>query len=250
VIISGASSGIGRALARELAAARARLLLSGRREDRLRGLARELGGTHGPAVACVGDLTDPDQRAALIATATQQWGGLDILINNAGIGAVGLFRQSTPERLRRVMEINFFAAVELTRAALPLLRRGRDPAIMNVGSVLGHFAVPAKSEYCASKFALHGWSDALRMELAPDGIDVLLLSPSTTATEFFDRAGATSPARRRGMAPEIVARQAVRALRSGRRERILSAGGTLLVWCDRILPGLTDRVLARFAPRN
>ena len=84
------------------------------------------------------------------------------------------------------MEVNFFAPAELIRAALPLLRAGRRPLIVNIGSVLGHVAVPHKSEYCASKFALHGLSDALRAELSREGIDLLLVSPSTTESEFAD----------------------------------------------------------------
>src|SRR5205085_10807559 len=107
-------------------------------------------------------------------------------INNAGIGAVGPFEDAGEERLRRVMEVDFFAPAELIRGALPLLKGGHHPIIVNIGSVLGHRAVPGKSEYCASKFALHGFSDALRAELAPQGIDVLLVSPSTTVSEFFD----------------------------------------------------------------
>ena len=94
--------------------------------------------------------------------------------------------QAGEERLRRVMEVNFFAPVELIRSAIPLLREGKRPLIVNISSVFGHRAVPRKSEYCASKFALHGFSDALRAELAREGIDVLLVSPSTTQSEFFD----------------------------------------------------------------
>jgi short-subunit dehydrogenase len=108
------------------------------------------------------------------------------LVNNAGIGAIGPFAEASPERLRKIMEVNFFAPAELIRSALPLLEAGKRPLIVNVSSVLGHRGIPKKSEYCASKFALHGFSDALRCELAPRGIDVLLVSPSTTATEFFD----------------------------------------------------------------
>src|SRR5204862_1887651 len=117
--------------------------------------------------------------------AIREFGGLDALVNNAGIGALGRFDQADEARLRQVMEVNFFAPAEFVREALPHLKAGNRPIVVNIGSVLGHRAVPEKSEYCASKFALHGFSDALRAELAPLGIDVLLVSPSTTTSEFF-----------------------------------------------------------------
>ena len=112
---------------------------------------------------------------------------------------MGPFAGAGPDRLRRIMEVNFFAPVETIRAALPLLRYGRQPIVVNIGSVLGRCAVPDKSEYCASKFALHGFSDALRAELASEMVDVLLVSPSTTQSEFFDRL-LSGPAEQRGIA--------------------------------------------------
>src|SRR5690606_8389030 len=103
---------------------------------------------------------------------------------------------------------NFFAPAELTRGALPLLRQGNSPLVTNIGSVLGHLAVPNKSEYCASKFALRGWTEALRLELAEFQIDVLLVSPSTTGSEFFERLieGQATGRAARAMTPQQVAR--------------------------------------------
>ena len=125
-----------------------------------------------------------------------------------------------------------------------------DPLIVNVGSVLGHRAIPGKSEYCASKFALHGFSDALRAELTPEGIDVLLVSPSTTSSEFGDHVlDSPQPPRRAGwgaMSAEAVAACTLRAMRRGRHEVILSLPGKLLVWLDRLSPPLLNRLLARF----
>jgi len=119
---------------------------------------------------------------------------------------------------------------------------------VNVSSVLGHRAVPDKSEYCASKFALHGFSDSLRAELVPRGIDVLLISPSTTSSEFFDSALGTSNQnhyRFGAMSAESVARRAASAIAAGRHEIILSAGGKLLVWLDRLCPPLADWLVSR-----
>jgi short-subunit dehydrogenase len=247
-IVTGASSGIGRSLVVELARHGARLLVTARREARLAALVDELGTMGNDACYVAGDVTEAGLRERLVETARTRWGGLDLLINNAGVGAVGPFAQADEPRLRRVMEVNFFAPAELIRRAIPLLRGGQSPMIVNVGSVLGHRAIPFKSEYCASKFALHGLSDALRSELTTLGIDVLLVSPSTTETEFFEHVledQAAPPAPRLGvMPPDRVARHIVRAIRHGRHEIILSAGGKLAVWFDRLCPPLANRLVA------
>ncbi len=245
-IITGASSGIGRALAMELAGQGVRLIVNARREERLLELASDMNAkaAEGAQVLVVtGDITNAQVRQNLIDTAQAKLGGLDILVNNAGIGAIGPFADADEQRLRQIMEVNFFAPLELMRLALPLLGQGNQPIIVNIGSVLGHCAVPGKSEYVASKFALHGFTDAVRMELAGQGIDVLLVSPSTTDSEFFDRALDNPTAEKPGplkMSPQAVARRIVRTIRRGRREIILSTSGRMLVWADRIAPGLVS----------
>ncbi|MEQ8789566.1 MAG: SDR family NAD(P)-dependent oxidoreductase [Pirellulaceae bacterium] len=247
-IVTGASSGIGQALARELARRGAELLVTARRESLLRDLVEQLAPLGGDPQFLAGDITDAQHRERLRQAAEARWGGLDLLVNNAGSGAYGPFADADPQRLRQVMEVNLFAPAELTRICLPLLERGTRPMLVNVGSVLGHRAAPGKSEYCASKFALHGLSDALRAELAPRGIEVLLVSPSTTDTEFFDKVGAGDPSakKRRKASPEAVARHAVRAIQRGGHEIILSPGGKLLVWLDRLTPTVADWLMARF----
>jgi short-subunit dehydrogenase len=249
-LVTGASSGIGREIALQLARQGARLIVTARREDRLAELCDEIVASGGQAHSLAGDITCDELRRELMAAAGQHLGGLDILVNNAGIGAIGHFADADPQRLRRIMDVNFFAPVELIRVALPMLKTGRRPMIVNVSSVLGHRAVPKKSEYCASKFALHGFSDALRAELASQGIDLLLASPSTTESEFFDSVienTADLPWLKAGSMPAAaVARQVVRAICRGKHEIILTPGGKLLVWFDRLLPTLTNRLVARF----
>jgi short-subunit dehydrogenase len=249
-IVTGASSGIGRELALELARGGARLIVTARREERLQGLLEALSDLEVEAHAVVGDIVEPTTREALLAAVQEHFSGLDTLVNNAGIGALGPFVDADEERLRRIMEVNFFAPLELIRLVVPMLRSGRRPLIANIGSVLGHRAVPKKSEYCASKFAMHGFSDALRCELASDGIDVLLVSPSTTSSEFFehaiDREGAAPTFSWATMSPQAVARKVVRAIQRGKHEIILTPGGKLLVWLDRLCPPVMNRLLARF----
>ena len=253
-VVTGASSGIGRSVACALAREKARMVLTARRASRLDQVADEARGLGAEVTTVAGDVTDPEVRRRVIAAASESAGGLDILINNAGSGVYGRFELSDEARLRRMFEVNFFAATELTRLAIPELRRSDRAMIVNVSSVLGHRAVPNKSEYCAAKFALHGWSDALRAELVEASIDVLLVSPSTTASEFFDqvqpaRGVAVSQARAsrgRGMSPDVVARKMIAAMRRGRHEIILSPGGKLLVWLDRLFPTFADALVARF----
>src|SRR5205085_8372174 len=169
-IITGASSGIGRALAVELAKAGARLVLVARSENTLSELATDLSRDGHQAAILVGDVTNQQARAAAVEMARQAYGGLDFVVNNAGVGALGRFADAAPERLRSVFEVNFFAAAEMIRTALPILRKGNRPIVVNVGSILGHRGIPHSSEYCASKFALRGLTESIRTEFAPLGV--------------------------------------------------------------------------------
>jgi len=247
-IVTGATSGIGRALVVELIRRRANVVAMGRRADRLQSLAAEVAAPERYRFL-TGDVTRREDRAAALEMARREFGGLDCLVNNAGIGALGRFEAADEARLRQALEVNFFAPAEFIREALPLLKAGHRPIIVNIGSVLGHRAMPEKSEYCASKFALHGFSGALRAELASQGIDVLLVSPSTTTSEFFDVAAgqSTKPHGRFGAMPaETVARHAVSAIAAGRHEIILSLGGKFLVWLDRLCPPIADWLASRY----
>lgn len=250
-ILTGASSGIGWHLAKALAEKSVKLVLTARRVDRLLELQAEIVRNGGVCEIVPGDITDPKTRDQLISAATSKLGGLDILINNAGIGAMGRFDEADPNRLRQVFEVNFFSAVELTRAAIPILCEGQNPLIVNISSVLGHRAVPLKSEYSASKFAMHGFSDALRAELVSDGIHVQLISPSTIDSDFFDSAiedkTGKSWKKAGAMPPDRVAKIIARVMRTNRHEATLSIGGKSLVWLDRLLPALADRIIAKYA---
>ncbi|HUY90672.1 MAG TPA: SDR family NAD(P)-dependent oxidoreductase [Pirellulales bacterium] len=250
ILITGASSGIGWALALELARAGAKLLLCARRAERLEALASEIRDLGGQAEIAVGDVTNADLRRAALAVAQDRFGGLDILVNNAGISAHGPFDQAGPERLRKIMEVNFFALAEMTREALPLLRQGRQPLVVNVGSILGHRGIPFQSEYCASKFAVRGLSESLRAELTKYGIDLLVVSPGTTDTEFFDhlleKQGEMPWPEQPGVPASFVAQRTVRAMRLGRHEIVPNFRGRLLVYLNRFAPWLVDRWMEKY----
>ncbi len=246
-MITGASSGIGNQLARQLGQQKARLVVNARRQLPLEELASQLSEQGVEVHQVVGDITEPEIQAKLVATATEVMGGLDCLINNAGVGAMGAFSAADPERLRKMMEVNFFAATELTRLALPLLRQNPPSLVVNIGSVLGHFGTPFKSEYCASKFALHGFSEALRSEMKRERVDVLLVAPITPDSEFFERVleDTTSKDWKKfgSMTPEKVAAKIVLAMQRGRQEIVLSTGGKSLVLIKRFLPGIFRRMI-------
>jgi len=250
-IVTGASSGIGRAIALELAREGTRLVVSARRTDRLAEVAEAIRAVGGEVEMVVGDVTDPAVRQGLVEAARNRYGGLDVLVNNAGMGAFGRFDSAEAERLRRVMDVNFFALAEMTRAAIPLLKQGNRPIVVNVSSVLGHRAVPRSSEYCASKFAVEGLSESLRVEFKPLGIDLLVVCPGLTQTEFTARS--IDPGQKPGwpehpgVPAEYVARKTVRAMRAGRRTIMPFAWGRFLCTLNAIAPSLVDRVLARYA---
>jgi len=249
VLLTGSSSGIGFCLAKQLTQAGANVLATARRLDRLQRLAEQTQGGPGKLTILAGDLTCHEHRQRLVDWCLEHWNSLDVLVNNAGAGAIGPFEHAGGDRLRRVMEIDFFAPAELTRLCIPLLKAGKRPAVLNIGSVLAHRAVPNKSEYCAAKFALRGWAESIRVELAPIGIEVLMVSPSTTRSEFFDSlvdtpAGAKSPSVS-SMSPERVAQLAIGVLVKSKREAVLSLTGKALVAMGRWFPSLTDRILAK-----
>jgi short-subunit dehydrogenase len=252
VIITGASSGIGCELARALAREGCQLLLVARREERLQDLAKELIATGSKVEVVAGDVTDPAARATIFQRVSAAFGGLDVLVNNAGIGATGRFDEAKPDRLRQVMEVNFFALVEMTRSALPLLASGRNPLIVNISSILGHRGIPLMTEYSGSKFAVQGFSEALRAELTTRGIDLLVASPGTTETEFFtsqvDSPVSAPWSGRRGVPAKVVVQRIIRAMQRGQHEVTPSFEGRLLVWLNRLSPRLTDEIMRRMTP--
>ena len=254
VLITGASSGVGRELSLSLARRGARLLLAARRAELLDAVVEECVRAGGSAQRLAGDVADAAYRDALMQHALANWGGLDVLINNAGVSALERFDDSDDSTLREIMEVNLFAPTDLTRRFLPLLAQGNQPAIVNIGSILGHRGAPLNSEYCASKFALRGWSESLRAELAPQGIDVLLVSPGTIETPFFDRLlvkRAEPPwGDAKGIPAAAVAEQTVRALERRRREVFPNWRGRALVLANRAFPGVVDWAMGRLGVRG
>ncbi|OHV07659.1 SDR family oxidoreductase [Kushneria phosphatilytica] len=265
VLITGSSSGIGRALCSAFASAGYRVFAAARREEDLAQL-EEAGWT---PIAL--DVNDDEAIVAAVATLQAQAGGLDVLVNNAGYGAMGPVLDFDRDRLRHQFETNVLAPVALTRACLPLLR-DRGGSVINVGSVAGLLSSPFAGAYCASKAALHRLTEAMRMELDPFGIDVILVRPGAVASNFGQRAlsdyhaclapdspwqpwqeaidqRAISSERLRPAPADKLARRVTNALERQRRPRLIRAGqgGIAVALAAQWLPeGLRERVLIRY----
>lgn len=185
ILITGASSGLGAALAREWAQCGHRLVLTARRADLLDDLADEARALGGAALALPDDLADPDAPGRIVAAAVDHFGGLDALVNNAGVGLPRYYAESDPGALRDQLAVNFAAPVVLTRHALPHLIAARG-SVINVGSAISAVANPILGAYGATKAALAYWNDALRREVGRRGVSVSLVDLGPVATGFFE----------------------------------------------------------------
>lgn len=223
-LVTGASSGIGAALARELARHGHDLVLSARRRAPMEALAAELRGRGAGATVIAGDLAAPGGAAALVAALDAAGIAIDVLVNNAGLGAFGRFERVDPGRVGEMLQVNIVALTELTHALLPAMRARRRGQIVLVASTASFLPVPGMAVYAATKAYVRSLGEALAQELKGTGVTVNVLCPGTTATEFFAVAGGPPGwlQQRRMMSAEAVARIACAGLR--RRERVTVAG--------------------------
>ncbi len=232
VIITGASSGIGRATATAFALAGARVVPASRH-------------TNPPC-----DVTKDEDVRRLVDRTVAEHGRIDILINNAGAGLRALLTDVKLEDAHAVMELNFFGALRCIQAVLPVMQRQGAGQIVNISSVIGVVATPRNSIYCASKFALRALSDALRLELSGTGIDVISVLPGYTDTPFFDQLirydGSPRLSPFRGQSPDKVARTILRACRHRKREIVLTLPGVVGCWLQRFAPWIVEFSLRRY----
>jgi len=247
--VTGASSGIGEATARELASRGASVVVAARDAEKLGTLIRGISASGGRAIAARTDVTDRGSVEAMVGRTVEEFGSLDLLVNNAGLGLSGRVAELRADDLRYVFEVNTIGPLNSIQAALP--RMGRGGRIINVSSVVGRRAIPKVGGYCASKFALNALSDALRVELADRGISVTSVYPGTTRTSFRDNSKRTRDERRgwrpKGVTPERVAASIADAAENGPRDVYVTLTDRLFVAGVTHFPGLTDRALRRWA---
>ena len=183
-LITGCSSGLGKHLARAVAARGDQLVATARNVETLRDLADQFPET---VRLCPLDVTRPEMASAAVAVATETFGGLDVLVNNAGHGLFGAIEETSPEEYRPMFEVNVFGLIEVTRAALPVLRQRRGGRIVNLSSGAGIAGMAGSGYYNATKFAVEGLSEALDQEVAPLGLRVIIVEPGPFRTEFLGR---------------------------------------------------------------
>jgi short-subunit dehydrogenase len=247
VLITGASGGIGGAIARQLAKRGASLILVSRDDDKLQALAAELraGGAKAVTIAC--DLAQPGQPAYLVEAALKQSGAIDILINCAGVQNFGFSADEDPADTAKLFNVNTIAPITLINAALPhMLKRGKGQ-IVNVGSIFGSIGFPCFAAYSASKFALRGFSESLRRELSGSGVGVTYVAPRFTKTAF-NRSVVTRMANALKMnqdEPESVAAQVISAIERDGQDSYLGWPEKLFVRINSILPRLVDSSLIK-----
>ncbi len=254
VWITGASSGIGAACARAFAAAGARIVLSARREAELRAVAESLCGGVERHLVLPLDLTRLADFPAAVATVIGHFGRIDLLFNNGGLGQRGFAAQTPLEVDRRIMEVNYFGQVGLTKSVLPHLLERRAGHIVVVSSVVGYVATPRRSAYAAAKHALHGFYNALRAELHADGIRVTLVCPGYVRTELslhaLDSTGNrharmdSGPAR--AMSADTFAARLLPRLAAGREEIVIGGREIYAIHLQRFFPRIVARILRRY----
>lgn len=256
VIVTGASSGIGEAVAREFAANGSKVVLAARSEEKLAAIVSDLRSKNREAAYVVTDVSREDDCRALINKTIDNYGTLDILINNAGISMRALFADVELKVLKTLMEINFWGTVYCTKYALPYLVANKG-SLVGVSSVAGFHGLPARTGYSASKFAMHGFLETIRIENLRNGLHVMIIAPGFTATNIRKHAltadgteqGASPRNEKELMSPEYVARWVLKGIRKKKRNKILTWEGRLTALFQRIIPGLVDytyyKVMAR-----
>ena len=250
VLITGGTSGIGRASAVAFGQAGAQVVITGRDTARLQETAQQLsslGIQHHTVRADVGIVADSERAVAeTIAT----FGRLDVLINNAGISMRALFQDADVGVIERRMQTNFFGTVYTTKFALPHIQASKG-SIVGISSIAGYRGLPGRTGYSASKFAMNGFLEALRTELLPQGVHVLVACPGFTASNIRQTAlaadgsaqGESPRDEAQMMSSEEVAQHLVSAVRQRRRDLVLTSQGKLTVFLNKLLPGLTDKLV-------
>ncbi len=248
-IVTGASSGIGAETALALAKRGYAVVLAARREDKLADIAARCEVAGATARCRVTDVADEEQVQALVATAVEEFGRVDVMVNNAGYGLFARAWETDSEEMRAIFQVNFFGVFHGCKAVAPIMIHQRSGHIFNVSSIIGKRGTPFHGAYCATKFAICGLTDSLRVELSPYGVRATTVCPALTATEFFDksrrgRAAGASFRRFKGLTPaSVVARKIAATVGKNRPELVFTAGGKFLALAAALWPRAADAMM-------
>ena len=247
VIVTGASSGIGRATALEFARNGSKVVLAARSAERLAELEREIRASGAETLACVTDVAKEEDCQRLIEKTVEKFGTVHILINNAGISMRALFDNVEISVLKRLMDVNFWGTVYCTKYALPYIVRNRG-SIVGVSSIAGFHGLPGRTGYSASKFAIHGFLETVRIENLREKLHVMIIAPGFTASEVRKHAllangteQGNSPREEKNlMSPEFVAHWILKGIRKKKRNKIMTWEGRFTALLQRVTPALVD----------
>ena len=250
VAITGASAGIGRAIAMRLARDGASLAICARRGDRLDAVAKEIIQAGGTSLPFVADVAQDAEMRAFVDRTISRWGQLDVMICNAGYGVYGAIDQVAPEKMKAMMEVNYLGTFNAARAALPIFRRQNRGHILIISSIVGKRGVPHVGGYAATKFAQVGLAESLRAELVGTGIHVTVVYPISTATEFHQvmvrESGFATRASGPRQSADRVAEAVARAIERPVPEVYPFRLSKVLAVINSIAPGLADRIVKRW----
>ena len=252
VLITGGTSGIGKALAFAFGRAGASVVITGRNEENLQATGEALTAQHIENLALVADVSREADCARMVSQTISRFGQLDILINNAGISMRALFQDVDLAVIRQVMDINFYGTVYATKYALPHILQTKG-SVLGISSIAGYRGLPGRTGYSASKFAMHGFLETLRTEVLEKGVHVMIACPGFTASNIRNTA-LTAQGQVQGQSPldegkimsaEEVADRILKATRQRKRDLVMTAQGKLTVFLNKWLPGLTDRLVLK-----
>lgn len=257
VIITGASSGIGKACAYFFSQKGAHVVLAARNGDRIDQIAADLHKRDRKALAVQTDVSRAEDCKNLVDQTIAYFGRIDVLINNAGISMRGLFSDTSLDVLRQLMDINFWGTVYCTHYALPYILKQKG-SVVGVSSIAGFQGLPGRTGYSSSKFAMHGFLQTLRVENLKTGLHVMIAAPGFTSTNVRKSAlgpdgrsqGESPRDEHKMMEPEKVAEILFRGIHRRKRQIIMTRQGKITVWMRRLLPKLTDKITYRVMARE
>lgn len=257
VVITGGTSGIGRACALAFGKAGASVVVSGRDQAKLAETSRELDGAGIPHLALQADVSVEEDVARMMERTVAAFGQIDILLNNAGISMRALFADLNLDVIRQVMDINFYGTVYATKYALPHLLKTKG-SVVGISSIAGYRGLPGRTGYTASKAAMQGFLEALRTEMIPHGVHVLVACPGYTTSNIRNTAlvadgrqqGETPLEESKLMSSEAVAEKILQATLRRRRDIIMTTQGKMTVFLNKWIPGVMDKVVLRYIQRE